>query len=139
MSDAPLHYWAACETAVFRANTKAKDGKSYYKFHGGEAILSGSVGDVVRFCAEPENIKRSWIVFRFVPLPSSMLDALWEIQHGGRRRDCAFDVRVHEKFSFPTVDRGTPMSQPAESVKVDAELITDDAKPEDPGTGTETG
>lgn len=138
MSDAPFHYWAACEKAIFEANVKARDGKSYYKFHGGEAFFSGSVGDVVRHCAEPDNIKLKWIVFRFVPLPSSMLDALWDIQHGGKRKNCAFEVRVHEKFSFPTIDRGRAMSQAKEPVTVDAELVKDDTKPEDEGPTGET-
>lgn len=127
MSEAPFHYWAACEKAIFQANVKAKDGKSYYKFHGGEAIFSGSVGDVVRHCAEGDNIKLKWVVFRFVPVPSSMLDALWAAQHDEPMEKRAFEVRVHEKFSFPEIDRGNRMSQRKDRVKIDTSLTTDDA------------
>jgi hypothetical protein len=108
MSQQAIHFWAACEKAIFEANVRIRGGKSYYSFHGGEAIYADSVGEVVRHCAE--DMDRDWMIFEFVPLPSSMVKALWASQHDEPIEDRTFDVRVHAKFTFPTSDRGGVMT-----------------------------
>lgn len=125
MAQHAIHFWAACEKAVFEANVRVREGKSYYSFHGGEAIYADSVGEVVRHCAE--DLDRDWMVFEFVPLPSSMIKALWAAQHDEPIEDRAFEVRVHTKFTFPTSDRGGVM--PAATSRVSAILGNPDGEP----------
>jgi hypothetical protein len=114
MSDA-IRYWAAVEKAVYKANTKIRNGNTYYIFHGGEVCFSTVVGEVVRHCAT--EMEKDWIIFQYVPVPSSMHNALWNAHNGGKAEEIVYEVRVHEKFSFPRLESVTTMTEKAPAEK----------------------
>lgn len=90
-------------------------------------IFSDAVGDVVRATVElnEEMGGEHFMIFKFVPVPSSMLQALWSAQRGDDPTLWAFDVRVHEKFEFPSLSRGRRMAEASDEEEWDEELTHD--------------
>lgn len=111
-------YWAAAPKSVYEANIEVEDGKVYYSFHGEETAYSDSVGDIVRDLVECES-EEQYVVFRYVPVPSSMHAACWAALNGDDPSLCAFKVRVHEKFEFPQLSRGAELAEAATPVPYD--------------------
>ena len=126
-------YWTAVPKPVYDENVETPNGKVYYTFHGGELTMADSVGDVVRELVERE-ADHTWMVIKYVPVPSSMHQACWAALHGDDPSLCAFKVRVHEKFEFPQLSRGAELADAGARVPADlgddgpeAELEAQDA------------
>lgn len=126
-------YWTAVPKPVYDENVETPNGKVYYTFHGGELTMADSVGDVVRELVERE-ADHTWMVIKYVPVPSSMHQACWAALHGDDPSLCAFKVRVHEKFEFPQLSRGAELADTGARVPADlgddgpeAELEAQDA------------
>jgi hypothetical protein len=125
MTDVSIHYWAAVEHGIYRANSVVENDKTYYTFHGPEQIYSMNIGDIVQWCALPENITKNWIIFEYVPLPSTMMRALWNVHNNNlKQEDVSFKTRIHSFFTFPHSERLSSIVPTEKVISIDAALAT---------------
>ena len=94
MSVRAKRYWGAVQKDVYEDNLQTRSGKVYYSFTGQELMISDEVGDVVRSVVEA-GLDSEWMVFKYVPVPSSMHAACWAALHG-ESEDVTFQVRIRK-------------------------------------------